>query len=107
MTSPRHGHALDEWRATPTQLSELAGLTTAYLADDPAVSIELLRVSKTPHAAQLVLALLQLLDENHHGDREILTGRLRAAALLYAERAAQGWSNRTDGLPQHDWSDEE
>ena len=103
--SPRFGHALDDWRGTPTQLSELAGLTASFLTDDPAVSIELLRVCKTPHAAQLVLTLLQLLDHNMTGDRDVLVGRLRSEALLYAERDTEGWSNRVDGLPQHDWSE--
>ncbi len=103
---PRHGHALDDWRGTPAQLSILAGLTALYLEGSTAVPIELLRVSKKPHTAQLVLSLLQLLDENHHSDRQILIGRLRAAALLYAERDATGTTNRIDGLPQRDWSDD-
>lgn len=100
---PRAGDLLDEWRATPEQLSELAGLTVGYLESDPKVSIHLLRVGKNPAGAQLILALLQLLDETQTGHRDVLIARLQREALLYAVRDGQGWSNRTDGLPQIDW----
>ena len=103
---PRAGHLLDDWRPTPRQLSTLAGFTVAYLYGDTASPIELLLACRKPHAAQLVLAMLQLLDHNLTGDRDVFCERLRAAALDYADRDARGASNRTDGLPQQDWSDQ-
>ena len=104
--NPRAGHALDDWRPTPAQVSTLAGLTVAYLNGYVGSPAELLRACRKPHAAQLVLAMLQLIDLNLTGDRDVFCERLRAAALDYADRDARGASNRTDGLPQQDWSDQ-
>lgn len=103
-TDHRHHPCLDEWRPTYGQLGELAGRAANYLqseiGDRPA---DFLLGHRSPHAAQLVLGMLQLLDETQTGDRDILIARLQGLAIEYAERACNGATNRVDGEPQTDW----
>lgn len=102
-TDNRHHPALDDWRSTYGQLQMLAGKTANYLRGDIGTrAADLIDGLRSPHAAQLVLGMLQIIDETQTGDRDILIARLQDAAGEYAKRDCTGASNRIDGEPQVD-----